>query len=127
MATMTAGVAGMALPLSPVKGTSKSMTLIHHVFFWLKNPGSAADRDRLVAGLKTLKAIEVVRDLHIGLPAPVEKRDVVDGSYDVSELMIFGSVEDERIYQHHPVHQAFIRDCGHLWQKVVVYDSLDVA
>jgi hypothetical protein len=103
-----------------------SATLVHHVLFWLKNPGSAEDRAELIAGLRTLAGIEVIRGLHIGLPAPTEAREVVDSSYDVSELMFFDSVEDQKIYQDHPLHQDFIARCSHLWDKVVVYDALKV-
>jgi len=98
--------------------------MIHHVFFWLANPGSKADRDRLIAGLNTLRAIEVVQQLHIGVPASTEKREVVDNSYDVSELMFFASVEDQKRYQDHPLHLQFVKDCAHLWRKVVVYDAI---
>src|SRR6185295_4307006 len=52
--------------------------IVHHVFFWLKNPGSTADRDKLIEGVRSLSAIEVVRKLHIGIPAETEKRDVVE-------------------------------------------------
>lgn len=100
--------------------------LIHHVFFWLNNAGSAADRAELIAGLRTLKQIEVIRDLHIGVPASTEQRDVVDNSYDVSELMFFDSTADQKTYQDHPVHQAFVAKCSHLWRKVVVYDTMAV-
>lgn len=98
--------------------------MIHHVFFWLNNPGSKADRDQLIAGLNTLRAIEVVQQLHIGVPASTEKREVVDNSYDVSELMFFASVEDQKRYQDHPLHLKFVEDCAHLWRKVVVYDAI---
>lgn len=102
------------------------MTLIHHALFWLKNPESAQDRDRLIAGLKSLRGINVIRELHIGTPAATEKRDVVDASYDVSEVMRFDSLEDQKTYQDHPIHQAFVAECGHLWKRVVVYDAVDV-
>jgi len=98
--------------------------MIHHVFFWLNNPGSKADRDQLIAGLNTLRAIEVVQQLHIGVPASTEKRDVVDNSYDVSELMFFASVEEQKRYQDHPLHLKFVKDHAHLWRKVVVYDAI---
>ena len=99
-------------------------TLIHLVFFWLKNAGSRVDRDQLIAGLNALRGIEVIQQLHVGVPASTEKRDVVDNSYDVSELMVFKSVEDQKTYQDHPLHLKFVKDCGHLWAKVVVYDSI---
>lgn len=98
--------------------------LAHHVFFWLKNPEQ--DRQKLIEGLRTLEAIETVRKLHIGLPAPVEKRPVIEDGYTVSELIFFDDVQDQNTYQVHPIHQKFIENHSHLWSKVVVYDSLDV-
>lgn len=99
--------------------------LVHHVFFWLKNPSSTADRDKLLAGVKGLKKIETIRMLHVGVPASTEKRDVVDNSYHVSELMFFDSVEDQKVYQDHPIHQEFIKNHSMLWDKVVVYDTIE--
>lgn len=99
--------------------------LVHHVFFWLKNPSSTADRDKLLAGVKGLKKIETIKMLHVGVPASTEKRDVVDNSYHVSELMFFDSVEDQKTYQDHPIHQQFIKDHSMLWEKVVVYDVME--
>lgn len=99
-----------------------SAPVIHHVFFWLTSPGSESDRRRLIAGLETLRAIPEIRSLHIGVPAATEARDVVDHSYDVSELMVFDNLEDQAAYQDHPIHLAFIRDCGPLMARVVVYD-----
>ncbi|USQ97525.1 Dabb family protein [Caulobacter sp. RL271] len=119
---LAAGVG--AVSTATAAEASGAPTLIHHVFFWLKNAGSRADRDQLIAGLKPLRGIEVIQQLHIGVPASTEKRDVVDNSYDVSELMVFKSVEDQKLYQDHPLHLKFVKDCGHLWAKVVVYDSI---
>lgn len=100
--------------------------LRHQVYFWLKRPGSQPDREKLIAGLRTLAKVPQVRALHIGVPAPTEARDVVDSSFDVSEHMLFQSVADQKIYQDHPIHKAFVESCGHLWARVVVYDSLEV-
>ena len=100
--------------------------LAHHVFFWLKNPNSRADLNRLLEGLRTLEEIESVRRIHIGVPASTEKRDVVDSSYSVSELIFFDDVAGQDAYQVHPIHEKFVEQCSHLWQKVIVYDSMDV-
>jgi hypothetical protein len=51
---------------------------------------------------------------------------VVDNSYQASELMFFDDTAGQKTYQDHPIHQKFIKDCGHLWEKVIVYDSMDV-
>lgn len=110
----------------PVKTPATLPNLMHHVFFWLKNPESADDLAQLIAGIKALGAIETVRALHVGVPASTEQRDVVDNSYHVSELLCFDDVAGQNIYQDHPLHQKFVAECSHLWSKVVVYDALAV-
>jgi hypothetical protein len=106
---------------------SSNQHIRHMALFWLKNPASADDRAQLVAGLETLRGIEQVRTLHIGMPAPTEDRDVVDSSYSVVESMTFDSLADQAAYQVHPLHQAFIASCGRLWERVLVYDIADYA
>jgi hypothetical protein len=98
--------------------------LVHHVFFWLKNPDSKADLAKLLAGLRTLEKIESVRGIHIGVPASTEQRSVVDSSYSASELLFFDDVAGQDAYQEHPIHKQFIADCAHLWERVVVYDAI---
>lgn len=100
--------------------------LAHHVFFWLKNPDSKEDLEKLLAGIRTLAKIETVRAMHVGVPASTEKRDVVETSYSASELLMFDDVEGQNAYQVHPIHQKFVQDCSSLWSKVVVYDSVAV-
>jgi len=100
--------------------------LAHHVFFWLKNPDSKEDLEKLLAGIRTLAKIETVRAIHVGVPASTEKREVVDNSYSASELLMFDDVEGQNAYQVHPIHQKFVEDCSHLWSKVVVFDSITV-
>lgn len=108
-----------ALPTISIEKTP----VIHHALFWLNNSGSLADRKQLVLGLETLRAIPQIRHLHIGLVAATEQRDVVDHSFDVSELMFFDNLSDQATYQSHPIHQAFIKNFSHLWRRVAVYDA----
>lgn len=105
--------------------SAKRPPLVHHVFFWLKNPSSTADRDKLVEGVKTLSKIPTVKELHVGVLANTEKRDVVDTSWAVSELMFFDDVQGQATYQSHPIHLEFIKNYSHLWEKVVVYDAME--
>lgn len=100
------------------------MQVLHHVFFWLKRPGNADDRAELMTGLRTLSAIPEVKKLLIGTPASTEKREVVDNSFDVSELMYFNSAAEQDAYQVHPTHKAFVDKYSHLWERVVVYDMI---
>lgn len=118
---------GVALAgASTAVSAGSSAPLAHIVFFWLKNPDSEADRDQLIAGLKTLEQIPQVRGTHIGVPASTEIRDVVDNSFSVSEVLFFDDAESEKAYQVHPIHQAFVENNAHLWERVVVYDTLAV-
>lgn len=110
----------------PSNNMAKKYPIVHHVFFWLKNPDSKEDRDKLVAGVKTLAKIETVKDIQVGVVANTEKRDVVDHSWAVSELLFFNDLQGQAVYQDHPVHQEFIKNCSHLWSKVVVYDIQNV-
>jgi len=118
----TASVLAAAPAIIGQLENKNSTQLIHHVFFWLKNAGSATDRQQLIEGLKTLSGIKEVRKLLIGTPAATELRGVVDNSYDVSELMYFDNIEGQNAYQVHPIHKAFVEKYSHLWEKVVVYD-----
>jgi hypothetical protein len=127
LATAAVVAAGTAMASAiPSTIVENKWPVVHHVFFWLKNPGSKEDRDLLVAGVKTLSKIETVRELRVGVVAATEKRDVVDNSWAVSELMFFSDLAGQAAYQNHPVHLEFIKTCSHLWEKVIVYDAVDV-
>ncbi len=123
----TAGIlsAGTAASAMPFKKPRTKKQLVHHVFFWLKNPGSKEDLAKLIAGLRTLQKIETIKKMHIGVPASTEVRPVIDSTYSASELMFFDDLAGQKIYQDHPIHQKFIADCSGLWEKVVVYDVID--
>ena len=118
--------AGAPVSAMASKNAENKYPIVHHAFFWLKNPGSAEDRDKLVAGVKTLSKIETVRELRVGIVAGTEKRDVVDNTWGVSELMFFSDLAGQAAYQTNPIHQDFIKNYSHLWDKVVVYDAIDV-
>jgi hypothetical protein len=126
---LAAGVATTGSRAAASKPANKASfpPVVHHVFFWLKNPDSKEDLAKLLAGLQTLAGIDTVRGIHIGVPADTEQRGVVDGSYSVSELLFFDDVAGEKAYQVHPIHKQFVADCEHLWQRVVVYDVKAVA
>lgn len=122
----TTALLGAGMIAGPAMASKPRKMVLHHVFFWLKNPSSKEDLAKLLAGLQTLKGIKTVRNIHIGLPAATEERSVVDSSYSVSELLFFDDLAGQKTYQDHPIHQKFIADCGHLWEKVIVYDAIDV-
>lgn len=113
--------AALALPIPET--IAKKEVFVHHVYFWLKNPESAADKAQLIAGLEKLMKMKVIKMAHIGLPADTD-RSVIDRSYSVSWLCFFENGDTQEEYQKHPIHLKFIEECSSLWQKVVVYDSV---
>jgi hypothetical protein len=121
-----ASLAGTAIFASN-NSTDKQMKsiFIHHVYFWLKNTGNIADRDKLVEGLTKLSKVATIQQFHIGKPANTS-REVIDSSYAVSWMLVFKNDADQASYQTDPVHLKFIEECSHLWSKVVVYDAVDV-
>jgi hypothetical protein len=122
--TFIAATAAIAATQAGAAAVTNYPKLVHHVFFWLKNPSSKEDLARLLAGLRTLTKIESVRGAHFGVPASTEKRDVVDNSFSASEILFFDDTAGQKTYQDHPVHKKFVADCSHLWEKVVVYDAI---
>lgn len=99
--------------------------LIHHVFFWLKEPSNEAHKKQLVQALQELLQVKTIKMSHIGFPAGTESRDVVDHSYSVSYMVMFDDQAGQDAYQVDPVHLKFVEENQHLWKKVVVYDSVD--
>ena len=117
--------AGLLASTGTAAKAAAKKPLLHHVFFWLNNPNSEEDKQQLIKGLKALKGIPTIKEIHIGTLASTEKREVVDTSWDVSELMFFDDEAGQKVYQDHPIHVDFVKNYAHLWKKVIVYDSVD--
>jgi hypothetical protein len=125
-----AGKAAAISGLASFSGTTTyamadNKAFIHHVYFWLKNPDSQEDKDKLIAGLKKLSKVKTIKEVHIGLPAKTN-RDVIETTYSVSWLLFFKNKADQDSYQTDPIHLKFIEECSPLWEKVIVYDSEDI-
>ena len=119
-----AGLATLAsvTPLAAEPEKVKEL-FIHHVYFYLKNPNNAQDEAKLMEGLKKLAKVPTIQYVHIGTPAAT-RRSVIVTDYSISWMCFFKNIIEEEIYQTHPIHLDFIKDYAHLWEKVVVYDSI---
>jgi hypothetical protein len=124
----------VALALAGLSAVSKnsqagevkiSNALMHHVFFWLKEPKNQAHRKQFEKAMDDLLKVETIRLSHVGIPAATEERGVVDNTYTYSYMVMFDTLEDQFVYQKHPLHLKFIEENSDLWNKVVVYDSVD--
>lgn len=121
-ATIMGGLGLGAVPAA-AEDAKLGNKFLHHVFFWLKNPESLEDKQKLIAGLQKLSKAKSIHLSHIGVPANTS-RDVIERSYQVSWLLVFKSDADQEVYQTDPIHLQFIDECSGLWEKVVVYDSV---
>jgi hypothetical protein len=122
---MALGASAAATAMPTMESKDKKQ-LAHHVFFWLKNRDSKEDQAKLLEGLRTLEKISTVRSIYIGLPAQTDPRPVVDSSYSASELIFFDDLAGQEAYQVDPIHQKFVENYSHLWEKVIVYDSMTI-
>lgn len=101
----------------------KSAPLAHIVFFTLAEP-SEANRAQLIEGCKKhLVNHDGVVHFSVGVNAPEYDRAVNDRDYDMALHLIFATAADQDVYQTHPRHQEFIKECKPLWKKVRVFDS----
>jgi hypothetical protein len=113
-----------AVTAASLPGFVDKEMFVHHVYFWLKNPDSEEDKNKLIDGLRKLSKVKTIKMFHIGKPAATS-RDVIDRSYAASWLAIFDDQAAQDNYQTDPIHLRFVDECSLLWTRVVVYDSVD--
>jgi len=123
------GIAGAgvitAVSCNTVNEKALAGSFIHHVFFWLKEPVTSEVRSKFEQALKALVKVETIVDYHLGIPAGTN-RDVIDASYTYSLLATFKNKPDQDVYQTHPIHLKFIEENSMLWERVVVYDTINI-
>ena len=95
------------------------------VFFWLKEPQNAEARKAFEASLeKFIKNSPYITAMHVGTPADTD-RPVIDNTYTYSLVLSFASKKEQDQYQDEPAHKLFIKESENLWEKVLVYDSVN--
>ena len=106
-------------------GNSKELEggFFHMVFFWLVDDTPEVKEKFLKELKKFVKEVDEIKKVHIGPPADTD-RDVIDNTYSYNLLITFDSKKQQDIYQEHPAHKKFIENASHLWEKVLVYDSV---
>lgn len=97
-------------------------TLVHSVYFWLKDTATEQDAEALIRDTKALLGpLPCVRQLDVGRPLG-KARGVVDGSYTVGIVVYFADQAGYDTYLKHPSHLKLIEQHKAVWQKIVVYD-----
>jgi hypothetical protein len=96
-------------PLSAANGNGTGGTIEHVVVVWLKTPGDAAARERVIAASEVLATIPGVVALKAGSVVPSE-RPIVDSSFDVALSVTFTDLEALQDYLVHPVHVRLVEE-----------------
>ena len=103
--------------------TTNNPVFVHTVYFWLKAEVSDNDRIAFEDALRKLGTSTTTSGYYWGSPLQIEKRGVVDDSYDYAITSFFDSLEEHDTYQSSdPIHLEFIESNKHLWDSVKVYD-----
>ena len=97
--------------------------LVHNVYFWLKEDLTEDEKAQFRAGVETLAEIQSSIHTFIGDPAGTEPRPIIDRSYDLGLTVVLQDVNAHDEYQADPIHLKFVENCGHLWDRVQIYDS----
>ncbi|MBC7652789.1 MAG: Dabb family protein [Deinococcales bacterium] len=99
--------------------------LMHQVYYWLKNPDSEEDKQKLIKGLHELVTVKEIKYSHIGVPQ-VFKSDDPQKNYHISLLMVFDEPKGIDDYHKDDIHQKFVKECAGLWSKTIKFDALAV-
>lgn len=94
---------------------------IHSVYFTLRADLTPAERDRFLAGARSLTAIGPVAGSSLGRPAGTD-RPVIDRDYSYGLVLTFPDRAAHDAYQTDPVHDAFRDGCAPLWSAVRIFD-----
>jgi len=95
----------------------------HVVYFWFKDDQNRDDKIFFEKSLrKFLNSSKYAKTEFIGT-APKATREVVDDSFTYNLILSFESAAAQEAYQEEEAHKLFVKECSHLWAKVVVYDA----
>ncbi|PRD48773.1 Dabb family protein [Sphingobacterium haloxyli] len=126
-----AGLTGTLLasctPLDNRESTSSNTiakgTILHSVYFWLKEDISQEEEQDFLHFFEELREVPGVQTLQYGKPAPTNPRPVVDNSFQYNLLVTFQNLEDINTYETHPTHTAAAEKYSKYWTKVEVKDT----
>ena len=115
----------LVLPAAQGSAGGDDARIVHVVLVWLKEPGNAAHRARVIDATRRFSSIAGVEEIRVGEPVP-SQRGSVDDSFDVGLYMVFSSQEALTAYLGNPQHQAAQASVLRpLVKKVIIYDFRD--
>ncbi len=96
---------------------------IHAVYFWLRPDLTAEQQAQFHAGVQSLTTISSVQQAYWGIPAPTD-RPIIERGYSTGLIALFTDQHAHDAYQVDPIHDLFREQCSHLWERVVIYDTV---
>jgi heme-degrading monooxygenase HmoA len=100
-------------------------TVSHVVVCYLKKPGDAEGRRKLIEASKEFREIPGVLSVEVGRVLP-STRPIVVNDYDVALVITYEDVEAMNAYVTHPIHERAVKEVLQpLTAKVVVYDFVN--
>lgn len=112
-------------PVSQIVKTS-SGEFTHAVYFWLKEPTDQIKNQAFEQSLEKFVAGSAdISTYHLGKPANTD-RPIIDRSYTYAFIVTFDSKAEHDAYQEDPAHKLFIKESEYLWERVQIYDSVNV-
>ena len=119
-----AGVNQFLLALIARKPCFGRIMFVHTVIFYLRPDLSDAQKQEFRSeGLESLRQIKAVQQLHVGAPAAIPPRPVVDLSFSFAITALFADVTGHNAYQVDPLHLAFLARFKGYWTRVQIYDA----
>lgn len=94
---------------------------IHTAYFWLKEDVSDMEKAAFIRDCEKLAEVETVRAFYSGSPANTD-RDVIENTYDYAVVFHFENLDDQEVYQQHPLHLEMIEKHQEKWERVMVTD-----
>lgn len=96
--------------------------MITHVVIFYADKPHGENKEKILAGAKSLVDIPGVLEFRCGGPIP-SARGAVDDSFAVAISMTFENQTDADAYQNHEIHQNFIENTFKPYcKRFVVYD-----
>jgi len=97
----------------------------HIVLCWLKEPGNADHRQRVIETSESFRQIPGVLEVRVG-QVVLSDRTIVDDSFDVGMCIAFSTVDAMTAYINHPTHKKAVDEVlVPLVRKTVVHDFVE--
>lgn len=105
------------------ESTKNQGTIVHQVYFWLKEGITSEEEKDFLEFFKILKTVPGIKTFTVGKPASTNPRPVVDNSFSYSITVTFANLADINVYETHSIHTEAVAAYSKYWTKVEVKDS----